>query len=158
MDNLPAGINQTNQNVVHTIDFCEDLAPTPNIQSHLYNNIHERAAILLANGNSVPGTAAQVGIAKRTLDYWLTNGHFCAVIESKKTELRDMLLGRINKASEKNWFAAAWILERNKVFGGEFKQQAAQSQGAAVNIQINVAHPGLVQVSQVQEQDSDLEK
>jgi hypothetical protein len=152
MDNLPIDANQTLPQ-----HYQEIAIPEPEITTLKYLNTCELAADLLGNGNSIRGTAALVGLHEDTVHYWLDNSsHFRALIEIKKVARREKLLGRIDKASEKNWFAAAWILERNKVFGGEFKQQAATNQGAAVNIQINVAHPGLVTHSGTQgENDSE---
>ena len=154
MNNLPDTTTDK-----QALPYQEYPALKPDIQSPTYVNLCEIAAELISQGTSYRATAVKIGVHHDTIEYWVKySPHFRSLIEYKKHEYRLDLLSSIDKARHKNWFAAAWILERNKVFGGEFKQQAAQSQGSAVNIQINVAHPGMVQVSQVQETDSDLEK
>jgi hypothetical protein len=142
-------------------DYKEDDFPSPVITTQKYKNLSLLAAELLANGNSLTGTAGQCGIGANTLKYWLKTAHFSMLVEYKRTERREQLLSRIDNASHKNWFASAWLLERNKAFKGEFAQPKAQAGVGSINVQVNlgtspVASEGItVEIGQDQGQDDE---
>ena len=119
------------------VEPCNELVPCQRVNTELFNNLHERAAILLANGNTITSAAAEIGISHRTLQYWLQDTYFCAVVEREKLKLREELLGQIKQFGKKNWLPVAWYLERNRTFEGEFVQQRSGS-GSGTNIQVNV--------------------
>ena len=85
------------------------------------------------------------------------DGHFRALIEGEKTRLRNELIERIRSSGEKPhlWAANAWILERNKAFGDEFKLNKDDKGQGNVTVQIAINHPAL---NQPQEVACDIEK
>lgn len=122
-----------------------DNISTPPVNSPKYRNCAESIARDLATGHSVIGTAFKYQLDRKTIQTWMHNGHFLALIEAKKNEIREELLENIKKAGRKEhlWQSNAWILERSPAFKGEYAQPKAQGQGAAsINVQINVgSHP-----------------
>lgn len=116
------------------------------IQSNVYRSLSERAAILLARGSTIKGAAATCGIGRETLTGWLHDAHFQTLLESKKEEWREELLGQIQKAGKNNhlWAANAWLLERSKIFKGEYDPphvREARGQTGNITVQIAVMSP-----------------
>lgn len=115
------------------------------LQSPQYKGLSERAAELLARGAKFTGAAALLGISRNTLYAWRENLHFRSLLEAKKEEYRQELLENIKEAGQKShlWAANAWLLERNKVFEGEFvaPQYKQQDVGGNIVVQINVSSP-----------------
>lgn len=126
------------KHLYETNDF-EEALPEPKIKTQKYLNCSEPIAILLARGWTVTGAAAKYNLDRSTVQRWMDTPHFAALLEAKKDEYRDTLLTKIEKAGDKEhlWTANSWILERSKVFKGEYAQPKAIS-GATGNIQINV--------------------
>lgn len=139
-----AAINHIVNNA--TSKYAEEGLPAPTIQSPLYLNTCEKAATLLGNGNTVSGTAALCGIGRKTLEFWMKEDHFNALVEGEKSRLREELLERIRKASEGRphlWASSAWYLERNKAFGDEFKLNKDDQGRGNVVVQIAISHPAM---------------
>jgi hypothetical protein len=137
--------------------YVEQPPPQPAFKSNIYRNVCEKAALLLANGNSIAGTAGLCGIHRKTLHQWMHDDHFVTLIEQEKSRLREELLGTIKKASQKPhlWASAAWILERNKAFGDEFKLNKEDKGRGNVVVQIAISHPCLNKPETI---DCDIEK
>jgi hypothetical protein len=132
----------------------DETLPEPEIKTQKYRNLSESVADVLAHGCGIEGTAAKFGLSRNTVYRWLETDHFQALVELKKTEYRLELLKTIQKAGQKEhlWQASAWILERNKAFGDEFKLNKDGRGGGQVVVQIAINHPCL------QEPDCDIEK
>ena len=109
----------------------------PQITSDLYRIKCNDAAQALAMGLSIVGTAQRIGVARRTLQYWLDTAHFCALVQSKKDLWELEKLTRIEDAGANphRWQANAWLLER--VFKDKYAQPKAQG-GAIGNVVIQV--------------------
>jgi hypothetical protein len=97
--------------------YVEHPAPKPSIKSNTYRNVSEKAALLLANGNSIAGTAGLCGIHRKTLHQWMNDDHFVTLVEQEKSRIRQELLDRIKLASQMPhlWASAAWILNGIKL-------------------------------------------
>ena len=123
----------------------DESLPEPEIKTQKYRNLSELVAEILAHGSGIEGTAAKFGLSRNTLYRWLETDHFQALVELKKTEYRMELLGRIATAGQKPhlWQASAWILERNKAFGDEFKLNKDDKGSGNVVVQIAINHPCL---------------
>lgn len=147
---VPSDTHNRKQRHVSVADappYSEELLPEPNIQSHFYLGKCLEAAQLLANGNTVSGTAATIGCDRKTLQWWMAHSpHFVALIEREKSRIREELLNRIRTASEGRphlWAANAWYLERNKAFGDEFKLNKDDQGRGNVVVQIAINHPAM---------------
>lgn len=74
----------------------------------------KRALVLLAlgSGKSKAAVAAEASINDRTLRKWaVSDEQFAALIEVAIAKGRSILEGRIIEAAERDWRAAAWMLE-----------------------------------------------
>jgi hypothetical protein len=127
----------------------DESLPEPEIKTQKYRNLSPLVADMLAHGSGVEGTAAKFGLSRNTVYRWLETDHFQALVELKKTEYRLELLKTIQKAGQKPhlWAAAAWCLERNKVFGDEFKLNQGSKGTGQVVVQIAINHPAMQQVA-----------
>ena len=85
--------------------------------------IQARIVALLRAGNYMETAAAAAGISKQTLYDWLKRGArtksgqfrgFLDAVEKATAEAEARMVAIIAKASEKQWQAAAWHLERTK--------------------------------------------
>jgi hypothetical protein len=132
----------------------DEALPEPEIETQKYRNLSESVAEMLAHGSGIEGTAAKFGLSRNTIYRWLETDHFQALVELKKTEYRLDLLKNIQKAGQKEhlWQASAWILERNKAFGDEFKLNQDKGKSGPVVVQIAINHPAMKQAA------SELEK
>lgn len=93
----------------------------------------------LAKGCGIAGNARHHGIDRKTLYFWKEHQHFQEIVELKKEEWRQELLGKIEAAGKepRYWPASAWLLGRSKVFDGEYAQPKGLPANTG-NIQINV--------------------
>jgi hypothetical protein len=132
----------------------EETLPEPEIKTQKYRNLSESVADMLAHGSGIVGTAMHFGIAPNSIRRWLETTHFCALVEQKRDSYRLELLGNIQRAGQKEhlWQASAWLLERNKTFGDEFKLNQGSKRTGQVVVQIAINHPALQQAA------SELEK
>lgn len=74
-----------------------------------------RAAILLAliHGNTLAVAASAGGMSRDTLNEWRkADADFSDALETAEHEAQRRLLAIIERAAEKSWFAAAWMMER----------------------------------------------
>jgi hypothetical protein len=142
IDQVAEGLDNLNKNLPQETD---ESLPEPEIKTQKYRNLSPLVAEMLAHGSGVVGTAMHFDIAPNSIRRWLDTAHFVALIEQKKEEYRLELLKTIQKAGQKEhlWQAAAWTLERNKVFGDEFKLNQGSKGTAPVIVQIAINHPCL---------------
>ncbi len=98
-----------------------------------YKQLSPGCADWLSRGCTITGTAAQFGIGRETLRYWLKHQAFKDLVDSKREEWRKGLLADIEGAN--HWVAKAWLLER--VFKGDYVQPRQAPQGTGP-VQVNV--------------------
>ena len=80
------------------------------INSTLYRLKSDQVAYDLWIHGNKSAAARKHGICRDTIDNWLENPHFSALIEQKGTEIEQACLQKI--LDEKQWTAQAWVLER----------------------------------------------
>ena len=114
----------TPDKLIDTPTRLKDLAHLPGLakRSTIYEAKADVAAYMLANGCSMLGTAAKIGVDRQTIERWLEIPQFLSLVETKKEELRLELLEQIKKAGKQAnlWAANAWILDRSPQFGGAY--------------------------------------
>ncbi len=66
----------------------------------------------LEKGLSQESALKACGIAHSTFYDWMHNSDFSDEVKGSQVKAEEKLLGRIVKASNKDWKAAAWLLER----------------------------------------------
>ena len=102
--------------------------PAPTITTAKYQANAESAATLLAHNCSISETAAKIGINRNTLYSWMNTDHFQMLFELKKADRRLKIERKIEEAAEgKNWTAGAWLLERGRVFKGDYDPPAIRN-------------------------------
>ena len=114
------------------------------MRSKLTREIQRKICDLLAAGNTVVTACDDAGIGSRTFHDWIERGEaeqrgpnyeFCRAVARARAEAKRRLTARIISAAERDWKAAAWILE--KLFPGEFGANAeieAKSNNVGVKI------------------------
>lgn len=103
------------------------LGPDPNPRvkkgrrSRLTSEIQEKVLTALRAGNYIETAAEFAGIDRATLFRWLAKGRaarsgqfcdFCDAVESAIAQAEVAAVARIVTASQADWKAAAWLLER----------------------------------------------
>lgn len=81
---------------------------------------------LITLGSSIKFAAMSIGLAEQTIRSWVDKGkkghelfaEFSRDFEAAKRRSASYLLTKINRAADKDWKAAAWLLERR--YPGEF--------------------------------------
>lgn len=96
-------------------------APSRGRPSRLTPGVQERLVHATRIGASRESAAKYAGISLRTLEYWIRRGRtqqrgkFAVLLvdlRAADTHAEFTLLARISLAAQKDWRAAAWILER----------------------------------------------
>jgi len=74
---------------------------------------HEQLLNYIRAGTPIETAAQAIGIGKTTFYRWMHNGNgFRDSIKKAESEFINIYVLKVQKASEKNWTAAAWMLER----------------------------------------------
>jgi hypothetical protein len=133
----------------------DETLPEPEIKTQKYRNLSPLVAEMLAHGCGVVGTAMRFGIAPNSIRRWLETTHFSALVEQKREAYRLELLKIIQEAGKKPhlWQASAWILERNKTLGDEFKLNQGSKGTGPVVVQIAINHSALQQAACEEEKE-----
>lgn len=120
--------------------------PTP---SKLTPEIQNQICGYVNAGVPIPTACGACGISWNTVATWLRKGRdgekpydqFVAAIEKAKHRWEAAAALRVTKASDRDWKAAAWMLERRRheTWGAREKLELTGKNGGAIKIEADVA-------------------
>lgn len=104
---------------------------------------------LLSQGLPVTLATAAAGVGRSTFYKWLEDPKFAEQVEAAQARSAVPLLARITSASETQWQAAAWILERR--WPGEFgRRDRLQTEQTGPPLEVIVRRMGSLTDEQLQ--------